>query len=983
MIAAFSVGPVSAATAKNVTTVVAQAATTGAITGTALDESGSPVSGASVMIRGGQTYTTTTDAKGSFTVENIEPGLYIVSIRKAGYETATQPDFAIFSGEVEKVAVTMHSATLTTLRTIASIRAVGRGTFNTSAASVSTISAATYANQGQQQVTRVLNQVPGVQISLPGNSANDAVPGAITFPNVRNGLSFETASLIDGHPVSVGLYGDYVTTFLNSAMFGSTDIIKGPGANSPEVNYAIGGTINFRTKDPTQTATPTYTIGVTNHGGSFYDFGISDTISRLGFVAEIAGVNDPSALHGQQYYYDPGAGNVTLLNGKELFDSPAFNTLAPTSSKIKDGYHTIACCATLYGDYDNTTELLKARYKFSSATTATVSYLGGQTFANQTGNTSELGGGATFNPGAGYSGSLAGGPISALFGYYATSGTGEREINNEPILQGEVSTTLGNDTILARYYHATINRQKLGGGPNPLVPTTMSVPVWGTASGFAPFNGTTQNLQVYDYYDNPETDRLSGLSFSYDHPINNGNGDITFAVDQTNSNTIVKSTSVSYNYNGQQCPYDESQTLCANTSTSLPSGASQLFTTFLLRGHDQLTNKLSATLSLYSNTYRNTYPTDCSSTATKATATTVTSVVCRPDGTIDTAVYTKASKTTAVTSAPVAFATTSTSHFDPRLALEYRMNADTSLRFAAGSSIAPPYISLLSKANGSTSYSSSTGNVYQTINSGAFLKPETAFGYDLGGDIRLKDKVTFVSADVYLTNLFNQFIAQTYDSGLTCGTISGVSCPATAGVTPATPVFYSANVNLSNARYEGIELSIKRIPEYGFGYELSGSTQRGYVYNLPACFYSTTGTNCTLANAGTNLAVIANQNFTGGGIGFNSVSNQNVPYLQGHLELNYTFKNGAYAAFGDTLYGKNNSLNEPPFGIAYATVRSPFTKDVSVQISGDNIFNAYSGLIPVYGGGVAVPLVNGGSGATLGNVVGPATYRFELTKTLP
>ena len=84
----------------------------------------------------------------------------------------------------------------------------------------------------------------------PGSSANGASAGAIAFPNIRNGLSYETATLIDGHPLSVGLYGDYVTTFLNPALLGSAEVIKGPGATAPEVDYAINGTVNFRTKDP-------------------------------------------------------------------------------------------------------------------------------------------------------------------------------------------------------------------------------------------------------------------------------------------------------------------------------------------------------------------------------------------------------------------------------------------------------------------------------------------------------------------------------------------------------------------------------------------------------------------------------------------------------------------------------------------------------------------------------------------------------------
>ena len=99
-------------------------------------------------------------------------------------------------------------------------------------------------------MTYVLDQIPGMQISYPGSAANGASTGAITFPNIRNGLSYETATLIDGHPLSVGLYGDYVTTFLESGAAAVGRSHQGPGATAPQVNYAINGTVNFRTKDP-------------------------------------------------------------------------------------------------------------------------------------------------------------------------------------------------------------------------------------------------------------------------------------------------------------------------------------------------------------------------------------------------------------------------------------------------------------------------------------------------------------------------------------------------------------------------------------------------------------------------------------------------------------------------------------------------------------------------------------------------------------
>jgi hypothetical protein len=157
--------------------------------------------------------------------------------------------------------------------------------------------------------------------------------------------------------------------------------------------------------------------------------------------------------------------------------------------------------------------------------------------------------------------------------------------------------------------------------------------------------------------------------------------------------------------------------------------------------------------------------------------------------------------------------------------------------------------------------------------------------------------------------------------------------------------------------------------------------------------------NCVPANYNVNLPIIAGENFTGntfgtvygapGGafanssVGASGFSNTAIPYLQGNAQVNWTSTGGIYAKLGEALYGKNNGYNLLPFGIGYATIRVPLTKTISFQVSGDNIFNAWTGLCLIVGGGIAYPLANGTLGATIGNTVGPATYSFQLTKTLP
>jgi outer membrane receptor protein involved in Fe transport len=957
----------------------AQSNPTGVIRGTVTDDTGAAVSGALVTISGRAGASTRTDAKGAFSFPNVVPGSYQIAVSKAGYQSTVAPFRTIAAGAELVLPITLHTASLSSLRQIAAVQVARAGNFNTSTAAVNVVTAQTFGEQAQPQVTQVLNQVPGVQISYPGSSSNGAVPGAITFPNVRNGLSYETASLIDGHPLSVGLYGDYVTTFLNSYLLGDVEVVKGPGATAPQVNYAINGTVNFRTKDPTPDSQPFYTAGATNHGGAIYAFGISDTVDRLGFVVGLAGYSEPSALNGQQVYFDPTFGNPTFYgspknSNNQLYGGCTLNQLPNTNPKqyVSATYNQCSLLAstTLSGDYWNLSELLKFRYRIGTSTFLTASYFGSQASANQSANTSSLTQ-ATFLPTSGYKGPIpAGSSVYYLNGFYAGQQP-EYETNNEPIFQAEISSALGSDTIVGRYYHASIARIQTGGNPNPLVPTVMSTTLNGTLSGFPTFNNTAVQLPVWDYWNSTELDTLFGYSLEYTHPF--GENDIlTFAADANQASSVDHDAYPTYNYNGSQCPNDETALFCLNQSTSLPTGSQQNFTTFLLRNRAQISPQFAATVSLYQNIYHSSYPTNCTNTYISTTSQTV----CQPNGTLVTVSSTPPPSTIV---APVNFNTSTPTHFDPRLGLEWRPHSNVAIRAAVGSAIAPPYLYVISQPNGSISYTPNARFATQTVNAGN-LRPETAFGYDLGADYALHDGATYVSTDFFLNNLFGQFLQEQYFAG----TCSVTPCPA-QGV----PLYKTSYVNLSNARYEGIELQITRAPTFGWGFVLAGSTQRGYPYDLPPNFYCsfvpTKKKPCTAANYDTNLAILPGNNYIGEYVDATGgttagVDNQSVPYLQGNAEINYRFRNGAFVMFGDTLYGKNNSYNEPPFGVAYTSLSYPINRGLSFQISGSNIFNAWSGLFPIVGGGPNVPLANGFVGATNANVLGPATWRFLFTQ---
>jgi outer membrane receptor protein involved in Fe transport len=942
------------------------AATTGTVSGAIKDSSGVLQAGVTVTASGPTTVSTKTDPNGLYTL-TLPAGVYTLVASKSGFDQASLADYPVVAGVAATANVTLTPITFSSLKEIGRVSvSTNRSAFNTSPASVSTISNQTLADQGQLQVQRVLDQTPGIVSDHPGTSANNASPGAITFPSIRGGLGFETASLIDGHPVAVQTFGDYVTTFLNSYVLQDIEVIKGPGANAPETYYAINGTVNFRTLDPTGTLTGQIDQGLDSEGGQFSNFRISDTVARkLGFVFDYAIDGTPGPLKDAKGYST--LGSAWTING---LSQSGFTTNAPSPANprnINNPFNqatAVFCCDTVNTNYNSKTELAKIRYRFSDATSATVSYLGSQTYTDQNGNhVYTLG--DTFVPAStpAYAGNgLAAG--QALTVYQNTYPLGYFEINNEPIFQGEVKTTLGNDTILGRYYTASINRLQYQANIYPDGSFSFPAQLYGTVTLVkggvktpTVFDGQTETITLPPsnaYYESTEEDKLHGGSFEYDHFLKSNGDVLTFSFDQTNANTD------SYSFSGNSKGTGGTFTP-PTESFSVYGGSDVRYTTYLLRGIFNFGDKFSLEESNYYDNYEQRFTNNGSKS----------------------------------------FITTNDGRYDGRLGLTYRESPDVSLRASTGSSLAPPYLALLN--SGPPTYTlASTGTYATDSQNQGNIKAETAFGYDVGADFRLGgDKQTIVSTDLYLNNLRNQFVSgAVFQNGTVtlCPSGSSKLPPCSSGVTAVTvPLFTTTSLNLDDARYEGIELAIKRDPVVGFGFTTQGALIRGYPYDVSPCTYSKTalasgtGVNCSIAN--TNLGIVSGANFygsgtsgtngnsaNGAGSNFNSVNNHAIPYAQGYGEIHYRTAKGGLVEIGLQYLGNNNSYNVPAFFIGNASVRFPFPNQYSFQVSADNLFNAYSGSTISEDGGVGVPLVNGQTGLTNANTVGPRLIRFIVEK---
>src|SRR5581483_6536525 len=299
----------------------------------------------------------------------------------------------------------------------------------------------------------------------------------------------------------------------------------------------------------------------------------------------------------------------------------------------------------------------------------------------------------------------------------------------------------------------------------------------------------------------------------------------------------------------------------------------------------------------------------------------------------------------------------------PRFGFEWRPDSNVAIRASAGSGISPIDISNLSAQNGLLCPFPGlpAPTQYYTVSlSNPQLKPETSFGEDLGASIRT-DRFSTLSTDIYMTNLQGQFF-NNYELN---GTHLGL------------PLYASQTRNLAHSRYEGFELEFDRHPPVGLFFTVKGSLQRGYAYDLPASFYTSSG-----GAYSTNLTIIANQNFNGG---MNGIAR--VAYSQGFAQFGWAARSGFQASLNLSYYGNNNGFYRPAFLAMDLDGSIPITERTSLNVAVANLTNIYPNLYYIAGQFAVIPYAHIDPNGNIGQAnavqnLGPrhisATFEFKL-----
>lgn len=842
--------------------------TTGVIAGTVKAASGAPVAGATVTTNGPTRTRTTTDAQGAFHV-TLAPGVYAVTVTKGGFLPATLNDLAIFSGETQTLNVTMTQASLSSLRTIASVSTSRGSSINTGAASTNYLPAEAVTNLANPQINDVIQRMPDVVIQRIGSQPDTTIVDGGVQP-------YETQVLIDGHPLSLGEYGVWLTEYFPSFLLAGVETQIGPGNTTPFASTAVGGTTNLLTPGYTKEPTSNLVVGSDSYDSQYSNFLATGSFEKLSYVLGVG----------------YGSSNGPYFQTSHCVVSPS-NT---ANENLPGNTGIIEFCGDASGSLFTKGELVKLKYDFSQATSFELGFLGayggyipqGTSYGQFLGDTTivpcynQPTGSVCTNPAnAGYIGKTI-----PAYGWYP----GSNVYYNQPMFTGQFRTSIGNDTLLIRPYAGNIE-QILDGAGEDAFPLNFSpvgsctvigsaacqnyinntCPYYYTGQPYGPQGQTTvtANGQLECYqtqFSELEQDKLYGSTLTYLHPW--GDNLLTFTYDFHGDH--------SYGFYNADIPAD----------VTVPSTLEH-YTTLSLVGDIHASRTVAVKAGVYESLWSVAGSQNVTPFATAA-----------PNGLV-----------------PQKALNRSVARFDPHVALTYQPTGNISYRAAFGTSETFPFAGYLSGAPFYTPASITSGTIapngFYTFKA-PYLNPETATEFSLGMDMRVvRDGI--LKVDLQSTQVHNVFEEITTPTAITYDGVADVA------------VVQPTNAALLNVKMATLQYTYA--PPVGFGYNASMTFEQSQVNGIPDVFYA----------YGPSLPANGQQT-----CGFGEAtpgSTTCIPYMKGYFQVNYAFRDGAYAGLGADFEGKNNTYFQPPFVQLDLTLRKPITKTLEAQVSVQNLLN--------------------------------------------
>ncbi len=214
-------------------------AQTAVINGTVRDaETGVPVEGASVQVRG-TLLTTVTNAQGQFALSGVPTTPHTVRVIAIGYAADSIPGLTLTAGETRVVAISMHRTPLDLQEIIVTASRLSERRAE-SPASVSVLPFSEILSRNVTFLNKALEFVPGVTFNGPDQID---IRGSTGF---ARGVGSRVLMLVDGHPALSADGGEINFRALPVIDLARTEVVKGAYSALYGSN-ALGGVVNLIT----------------------------------------------------------------------------------------------------------------------------------------------------------------------------------------------------------------------------------------------------------------------------------------------------------------------------------------------------------------------------------------------------------------------------------------------------------------------------------------------------------------------------------------------------------------------------------------------------------------------------------------------------------------------------------------------------------------------------------------------------------------
>ena len=287
----------------------ARAQTTGALSGSIYDQTGAPLPGVRMTIRGATNREGQTSAVGQFAFQELPEGDYEISVELSGFERARRA-VRVRAGERVAVSFTLHVALVE--ETIVTGAKLGEHGVQTIPMAITAVTAADLGRLGTQTIEGAPSLAPSVTFSQNTGWGQLTIRGIGTNA-VFAGADPSSAIYLDG--VYLARPAMAFARFLDLERI---EVLRGPQGTLYGRN-AVGGAMNLIPRPPTNDfqASAHFTAG--NFGERRADARVSGPLKRdrvMGSVAFARGVRDGFVRDLEHPDHPLGGDDVTAARGQ-------------------------------------------------------------------------------------------------------------------------------------------------------------------------------------------------------------------------------------------------------------------------------------------------------------------------------------------------------------------------------------------------------------------------------------------------------------------------------------------------------------------------------------------------------------------------------------------------------------------------------------------------------------------------------------------